>query len=147
MLPMSTPGCPGLIPRQCHGCSTQGSGWHGVCPAPGSPNRGKAAQNHLPSTQGFCSPFPGSFCWGLVAYWQRWEPQRWVGSPRPRLYQEPCGCLGSVPPGGFLSSYGSHTAAAVLLLSWIFHESFRCLWALLYNDAESQRFQLLPESV
>jgi len=54
---------------------------------------------------------------------------------------------GPCPPGGFPSLCASHTAAGFLFFSLIFHHFSRSLWALLYNDAESQKFRLLPESV
>lgn len=144
------PGCPSLIPPRCHrcwGCSTQGSRWDGVHPAPGSPRQGQGCPQspslHPRPLLTLCRFILTRAGGPLAAL----EAPVVGGQPEAKAAWKPCGCLGSVPPGGFLSLYGPHATAGRLLLSWIFHQSSRSLWALLYNDAESRKFQLLPESV
>lgn len=140
---ISTPGCPSsLIPPSwhhgCWGCSMQGSRRDGGrLPALG---RGKASWLK-----------PASLHPGLLLTHRRFILMR-AGGPvealaSQGLYREHCSCLGSAPPGGFPGSCGSHTAAGFLFLSLLFHQFSKSLWVLLDSDAESQKFQLLPESV
>lgn len=113
-----------------------------ACPGQG---QGQLAKIQLPFTRGFCSPVAGSFCWELVAQWKRWQPRQRVAGAGPRLPWQRL--PGLCPSWRIPSLCGSHSAAGFLFLSLIFHRFSRSLWAPLYNDAESQKFQLLPESV
>lgn len=127
------PWCPGtLVPPVWHHRLQHAGIQVGQGPpaCPGG-RQGQLAKIGFPPPRALVHPLQHPLDESWRVQWKRWQPRRTVAILGPRLFPALC---------------RYHTTAGFLFLSLIFHQFSRSLWAQLYSDAESQKFQLFPES-